>query len=101
MKKIEYLGFFVSMALLGGVCVTLYPRRVAIATEDTLTKTAKKYVQKELLKIMIYLDDAKKAANSKTKEKLILKAKKGLKKLKELQNLHNNLLIMLQKTNLK
>lgn len=61
MKKIEYLGLFVCMLLVSGFCITLYPRRVAVATEETITKVAKEYAHLKLFKIMMQLNDAEKA----------------------------------------
>jgi hypothetical protein len=78
MKKIEYIGFFFSFMLISGVAMTLYPKRLAVATEDTITKTAKEYAQQQLLKIMINLEEANHVTKNK---KFILRAKRALRRI--------------------
>lgn len=79
MKKITSRGLFWLVLLTStSMNMTLYPRRLAVATEDTITKTAKEYAQQQLLKIKIYLNEAKDVTKNK---KLILQAKRALKKI--------------------
>jgi hypothetical protein len=78
MKKIEYLGLFVCILLLSGIGMTLYPRRVAFTTEDTIAATALNYANTQFLKIKMNLEDA---IDPKLKKSALAKASKALKKI--------------------
>lgn len=82
-KKIELVGFIFCMSLLGGIFLTLYPKRLDLAMEDNVTRLAHAYAEKQLFKIMLMRQELEKAKDATTRKKLHMQVKKAANKAQQ------------------
>lgn len=76
MNKTELVGLIFCMTLVGGIFISLYPKRLAIAMEDNMTRLASNYNQDQLLKIKLLEQKLRQTKDNSTRKRLRTQAKK-------------------------